>query len=84
MTYRSAKLKNRHARSFKERLSFHRPLNQNQSEMVYGSHVTTGEVVETVFMSTTSVDEEQMANSDSVADLTNTQEEVSRQVYSTI
>ena len=84
MTYRSAKLKNRHKRSFKERLSFHRPFNQNQSEMVYGSNVTTGEVVENVFMSTMSVDEEQMANSDSVADLTNTQEEVSRQVHSTI
>lgn len=83
VTYRSAKLKNRLTRCFKERLSFHRPLNQNQSEIVYGSHVTTGEVVETVFMSTTSADEEQMANSDSEADLTNTQEEVSRQVYHT-
>lgn len=62
-------------------MSFHRPLNQNQSEIVYGSHVTTGEVVETVFMSTASVDKEQMAISVSEADLTNTQEEVSRQVY---
>ena len=50
---------------------------------MYGSHITTGEVVETVFMSTTSIDEEQLANSDSEADLTNTQEEVSRQVYHT-
>ena len=41
----------------------------------------TGEVVETVFKSTTSVDEEQMANSDSELDLTNTQDDVSRQVY---
>ena len=83
MTYRSAKLKNRLTRCFKERFSCHRPLNQNQSEIVYGSHVKTGEVVETVFMSTTSIDEEQLANSDSEADLTNTQEEVSRQVYHT-
>ena len=46
VTYRSAKLKNRLTRCFKERLSFHRPLNQNQSEIVYGSHITTSEVVE--------------------------------------
>ena len=83
MTYRSAKLKNRLTRCFKERLSFHRPLNQNQSEIVYGSHITTGDVVEIVYMSTASIDEEQLANSDSEADLTNTQEEVSRQVYHT-
>ncbi|XP_044165466.1 uncharacterized protein LOC122949420 [Acropora millepora] len=83
VTYRSAKLKNRLTRYFKERLSFHRPLNQNQSEIVYGSHITKGEVVETVFMSTTSIDEEKLANSDSEANLTNTQEEISRQVYHT-
>ena len=58
VTYRSTKLKNRLTRFFGERLSFHRPSNQNQSELVYGSHVKTGEVVETVFKSTSSVDEE--------------------------
>ena len=36
-----------------------------------------------MFKSTTSVDEEQMANSDSEPDLTNAQDEVSRQVYRT-
>ena len=61
VTYRSTTLKNRFTRFFGEQLSFHRPLNQNRSELVYGSHVKTGEVVETVFKSTTSVDEEQMA-----------------------
>ncbi|CAH3173032.1 unnamed protein product [Porites lobata] len=64
VTYRSTKLKNRLTRFFGERLSFHRPSNQNQSELVYSLNVKTGEVVETVFKSTTSVDEEQMANSD--------------------
>ena len=83
VTYRSTKLKNRLTRFFGERLSFHRPSNQNQSELVYGSHVKTGEVVETVFKSTTSVEEEQMANSDSEPDLTNARDEVSRQVYHT-
>ena len=58
-------------------------LHFSQSEIVYGSHVNTGEVIETVFMSTMSIDEEQLANSDSEADLTNTQEEVSHQVYHT-
>ena len=83
VTYRSTKLKNRLTRFFGERLSFHRPSNKNESELVYGSHVKTGEVVETVFKSTTSVDEEQMANSDSEPDLTNAQDKVSRQVYHT-
>ena len=58
VTYRSTKLKDRLTRFFGERLSFHRPSNQNQSELVYGSQVKTGEVVETVFKSTSSVDEE--------------------------
>ena len=83
MTYRSAKLKNRLTRCFKEWLPFHQPLNQNQSEIVYGSHIKTGEVIETIFMITASIDEEQLANSDSEADLRNTQEEESRQVYHT-
>ena len=83
VTYRSTRLKNWLTRFFGERLSFHRPSNQNQSELVYGSHFKTGEVVETVFKSTTSVDEEQIANSDSEPDLTNAQDEVSRQVYHT-
>ena len=81
MTYRSSKLKNRLLRCFGERLSFHRPLNRNQSEIVYGSHVKTGEVVETVFMSATSVDGEQMADNDSEGDSSNAQEDESRQVY---
>ena len=50
---------------------------------MYGSHITKGEIVETVFMSTTTIDEAKLANSDSEADLTNTQEEESRQVYHT-
>lgn len=83
VTYRSTRLKNWLTRFFGERLSFHRPSNQNQSELFYGSHFKTGEVVETVFKSTTSVDEEQIANSDSEPDLTNAQDEVSRQVYHT-
>ena len=83
VTYRSTRLKNRFTRFFGERLSFHRPSNQNQSELVYGSHFKTGEAVETVFKSTTSVDEEQIANSDNEPDLTNAQDEVSRQVYHT-
>lgn len=83
MTYRSSKLKNRLLRCFGERLSFHRPLNRNQSEIVYGSHVKTGEVVETVFMSATSVDGEQMADNDSEGDSSNAQEDESRQVYHT-
>ena len=49
-------------------------------KLVVVSHATTGEVVKTVSMSTTSVDEEQMTNSNTEADLTNTQEEISRQV----
>ena len=84
VTYRSTRLKNRLTCFFGERPSFHRPSNQNQPELVYGSHFKTEEVVETVFKSTTSVDEEQIANSDSEPDLTNAQDEVSRrQVYHT-
>ena len=83
MTYRFTRLKNRLTRFFGERLSFYRPSNQNQSELVYGSHFKTGEVVETVFKSTKSVDEEHIANSDSEPGLTNAQDEVSRQVNHT-
>ena len=43
-SYRSSKLKNR----FGNKLSYHQPLDRSQSEIVYSSHVTTGEVVETV------------------------------------
>ena len=50
VTYRSTRLKNRLTRFFGERLSFHRPSNQNQSELVYGSHFKTGEVVENTVM----------------------------------
>ena len=46
--YRSSKLKNRLLKSFGNRLSYHQPLDRSQSEIVYSSHVTTGEVVETV------------------------------------
>lgn len=77
-TYRSSKLKNRLKRCFGERLSFRRPLNQSQSEIVFGSHVTTGEVVETVFKS--SVDEDQISDSDIETDVTREQEDESRQV----
>ena len=80
-TYRSSKLKNRLQRCFGERLSFRRPLNQSQSEIVFGSHVTTGEVVETVFKS--SVDEEPGSDSDIEKDFTTEQEDESRQVYHT-
>ena len=83
VTYRFTRLKNRLTRFFGERLSFYRPSNQNQSELVYGSHFKTGEVVETVFKSTKSVDEEHIANSDSEPGLTNAQDEVSRQVNHT-
>ena len=78
-TYRSSKLKNRLKRCFGERLSFRRPLNQSQSEIVFGSHVTTGEVVETVFKS--SVDEDQISDSDIETDVTREQEDESRQVF---
>ena len=50
---------------------------------MYGSHITKGKIVETVFMSTRTIDEAKLANSDSETDLTNTQEEESRQVYHT-
>ena len=46
--YRSAKLKNRLIKSFGSRLTYRQPLDRSQSEIVYSSHVTTGEVVETV------------------------------------
>ena len=46
--YRSSKLKNCLLKSFGNRLSYHQPLDRSQSEIVYSSHVTTGEVVETV------------------------------------
>ena len=47
-SYRSSKLKNRLIKSFGSRLSYHQSLDRSQSEIVYSSHVTTGEVVETV------------------------------------
>ncbi|KAK2561690.1 hypothetical protein P5673_015047 [Acropora cervicornis] len=47
-SYRSSKLKNRLIKSFGSRLSYRQPLDRSQSEIVYSSHVTTGEVVETV------------------------------------
>lgn len=78
-TYRSSKLKNRLKRCFGERLSFRSSLNQSQSEIVFGSHVTTGEVVETVFKS--SVDEDQISDSDIETDVTREQEDESRQVF---
>ena len=74
-TYRSSKLKNHLKRCFGERLSFRRPLNQSQSEIVFGSHVT-GEVVETVFKS--SIDEEPISDSDIETDFTTEQEDESR------
>ena len=46
--YRSSKLKNRLVKSFGNSLSYHQPLDRSQSEIVYSSHVTTGEVVETI------------------------------------
>lgn len=78
-TYRSSKLKNRLKRCSGERLSFRSSLNQSQSEIVFGSHVTTGEVVETVFKS--SVDEDQISDSDIETDVTREQEDESRQVF---
>ena len=47
-SYRSSKLTNRLIKSFGSRLSYRQPLDRSQSEIVYSSHVTTGEVVETV------------------------------------
>ena len=47
-SYRSSKLKNRLIKSFGSRLWYRQPLDRSQSEIVYSSHVTTGEVVETV------------------------------------
>ena len=47
-SYRSSKLKNCLIKSFGSRLSYRQPLDRSQSEIVYSSHVTTGEVVETV------------------------------------
>ena len=83
MAYRSSKLKNRLVRGFGTSLSFHWPLNRNQSEIVYSSEVKTGEVEETVFMNTTSADGKQMTENDSEEDLTDAQEDESRQVYHT-
>ena len=60
-------------------MSFRRPLDQSQSEIVFGSHVTTGEVAETVFKS--SVDEDQISDSDIETDVTREQEDESRQVF---
>ena len=78
MAYRSSKLKDRLARSFGTSLSFHRPLNRNQSEIVYSSEVKSGEVVETVFMNTTSANGKQMTENDNEEDLTDAQEDESR------
>ena len=41
-------MKNRLITSFGSRLSYRQPLDRSQSEIVYSSHVTTEEVVETV------------------------------------
>lgn len=46
--YRSSKLKSRLTKYFGESLSFQQPINKSQSEIVYSTHVTTGEVVETL------------------------------------
>ena len=81
MTYRSSKLKNRLTRCFGQRLSFHQPSNQNQSELVYNTEVETGKVVETVFKDT--IQGEQIPESDSETDLTDTQQEGNYQVYHT-
>ena len=56
-TYRSSKLKNRLVRCFGEKLSYRKPLNRNQSEIVYNSHVDVGEVVETVVKNSTQYEE---------------------------
>ena len=42
-SYRSSKLKNRLIKSFGSRLLYCQPLDRSQSEIVYSSHVTTGE-----------------------------------------
>ena len=47
-SYRSSKLKNRLIKSFGNRLSYHQPQDRSQSEIIYSSRVTTGEVVETI------------------------------------
>ena len=48
LSYRSSKLKNHLIKSFGSRLLYHQPRDRSHSEIVYSSHVTTGEVVETV------------------------------------
>ena len=47
-SYRYSKLKNCLIKFFGSRLSYRQPLDRSQSEIVYSSHVTTREVVETV------------------------------------
>lgn len=45
--YRSSKLKFRLQKFFGERISFHRPENPNQAELVYSSKVSKGVIIET-------------------------------------
>ena len=65
-SYRSSKLKNRLIKSFGSSLSYHQPLDRSQSEIVYSSHVTTGQVVETIV----NTSGEQWANEDGIEEVT--------------
>ena len=65
-SYRSSKLKNRLIKSFGSSLSYHQPLDRSQSEIVYSSHVTTGQVVETIV----NTSGEQWVNEDGIEEVT--------------
>ena len=65
-SYRSSKLKNRLIKFFGSSLSYHQPLDRSQSEIVYSSHVTTGEVVETIV----NTSGEQWADEDGIEEVT--------------
>ena len=65
-SYRSSNLKNRLIKSFGSSLSYHQPLDRSQSEIVYSSHVTTGQVVETIV----NTSGEQWANEDGIEEVT--------------
>ena len=53
-------------KSFGSSLSYHQPLDRSQSEIVYSSHVTTGQVVETIV----NTSGEQWANEDGIEEVT--------------
>ena len=69
-SYRSSKLKNRFIKSFGSRLSYRQPLDRSQSEIVYSSHVTTGEVIETVIETVLNTSDDQWADEEEIEEVT--------------